>query len=53
MDKFVSRLNRARNDKQEIEQKFKSKAGSGYVWSNKVTVPVEPKLSVNKKKIHR
>jgi len=47
VDKFVSRMNIARVQKEEKEKALETTVGSGNTWKNKVTVPQPPALATS------
>ena len=50
MEKFVNRLNTARQQKVEVEKEQEKVIGSGNLWKNELTVPKQPKLSAYNKR---
>jgi hypothetical protein len=46
VEKFVSRLQTVRSQRQELAEEQQRAAGSGNLWQNRITVPQEPRLGV-------
>lgn len=44
IDKYLERMNQAKENKEQIERQWKNKVGSGKYWKDKMTIPEAPKL---------
>jgi hypothetical protein len=50
VQKYVSRMNKAREMRSKAQKDQDKKPGSGKIWKRKITIPHEPKFRVNSTK---